>query len=97
MMAMAALLKNFMSDLKYRFFNDIYSLEVSIGNFPALQSPLMQNLCGLSGVEYSQFPEIEPTRALSRKWPPSALQFAPASVNQLSKSCNTTRATPREE
>jgi hypothetical protein len=25
MMAMAALLKNFTSDLKYRFFNDIYS------------------------------------------------------------------------
>jgi hypothetical protein len=27
MKAMAALLKNFTSDLKYRLFNDIYSLE----------------------------------------------------------------------
>ncbi len=58
MMAMAALLKNFLSDLKYRFFNDIYSLRVSNSSHSGLRASLMQNHCGHSGVELSRFASL---------------------------------------
>ncbi|MBB4241661.1 hypothetical protein GGD54_002386 [Rhizobium tropici] len=108
--AMAAVLLKVMSDLKYRLVNDISSplMNQSDGR-TASMTLLYTSLCPFRDgkrhnhvVRHSSSPimhNVTTVRAGASKRAQTALQFAPASVNQLLRGCNKAkqkRGAPRE-
>jgi hypothetical protein len=97
--AIAALLMKVLSDLKYRLVNDISSPLMNQTDGRAADMTLLctslwpfRDCGGLSDVvRHSSSPIMHSVTTVwggTLKWAQTALQFAPASVNQLSSGCN---------